>query len=477
MFEILKSDTMGRYLTAVKLIKPGELIINEMPLVIGPPMHNSPFCLGCNQKVDFSSEQYRCPGCRWPLCGPDCKGINNEIGHSKQECSILTERNIINSIEKSHGNRLKAIHEVIFHLRCLYLKHSHKDKWEKLQALEAHNDLRKDIPMLWYRNQFRIVNQIREDWNITDFSEEEIHTVCGIIKVNCFGVGREGIRGRSLYPTTSLLAHDCSPNARIILDSNDYSVSVSASRDIKEGEIITISYVDIFMSTLQRRDELKNAKFFWCSCQRCSDPTEFDTFCNALRCPKCSKSSVLPTDPLDQKAPWRCTNCSHIMDADVVAAILVLLPEELGTFDINDVASHKKFIESKILGDNHYFLLSAKYAICQAKCSNSTPTSFLENKEKYCREILKVMELLVPGQSRVKGIIMFELYFTLMLLSAKKMQTDQITKKEFRNTMRNAIGLLEESEEILRWEPEGTASRKKAEEAKAILLQLKCDRP
>lgn len=33
------------------------------------------------------------------------------------------------------------------------------------------------------------------------------------------------------------------------------------------------------------------------------------------------------------------------MDADVVAAILVLLPEELGTFDINDVASHKKFIE------------------------------------------------------------------------------------------------------------------------------------
>lgn len=72
---------------------------------------------------------------------------------------------------------------------------------------------------------------------------------------------------------------------------------------------------------------------------------------------------------------------------------------------------------------------------------------------------------------------MFELYFTLMLLSAKKMQTDQITKKEFRNTMRNAIGLLEESEEILRWEPEGTANRKKAEEAKAILLQLKCDRP
>lgn len=113
--------------------------------------------------------------------------------------------------------------------------------------MEAHNDLRKDIPMLWYRNQFRIVNQIREDWNITDFSEEEIHTVCGIIKVNCFGVGREGIRGRSLYPTTSLLAHDCSPNARIILDSNDYSVSVRASRDIKEGEIITISYVDIFM--------------------------------------------------------------------------------------------------------------------------------------------------------------------------------------------------------------------------------------
>lgn len=115
--------------------------------------------------------------------------------------------------------------------------------------MEAHNDIRKNITWLWTRNQTRIVNRIHNEWKIDDFTEEEIHTVCGIIEVNCFEVGHEGAKGRALYPTSFLMAHDCSSNSTHTDNPENFSMQIRAMRDIKKGESITVNYGYILMVT------------------------------------------------------------------------------------------------------------------------------------------------------------------------------------------------------------------------------------
>ena len=43
---------MGRYIIATRDLKPGELILTESPIVIGPQAVSPPVCLACYKPVD-----------------------------------------------------------------------------------------------------------------------------------------------------------------------------------------------------------------------------------------------------------------------------------------------------------------------------------------------------------------------------------------------------------------------------------------
>lgn len=50
------------------------------------------------------------------------------------------------------------------------------------------------------------------------------------------------------------------------------------------GDHISICYTDSLWGTANRRHHLSETKFFECICDRCKDPTEFNTMFNALKC-------------------------------------------------------------------------------------------------------------------------------------------------------------------------------------------------
>lgn len=52
--------------------------------------------------------------------------------------------------------------------------------------MEHHNAIRKKIPDVWNGNQINVVNRIIKDWGLTEYNEEEIHTICGILEVDFF---------------------------------------------------------------------------------------------------------------------------------------------------------------------------------------------------------------------------------------------------------------------------------------------------
>ena len=93
-----------------------------------------------------------------------------------------------------------------------------------------------------------------------------------------------------LFLATSMINHDCVPNARIVFDQEGH-LNLKAKKPISQGESITITYVPALLNTPARLSKLKNSKFFICKCQLCCDPTENGTFMSALVCPKCQVCS------------------------------------------------------------------------------------------------------------------------------------------------------------------------------------------
>lgn len=145
-------------------------------------------------------------------------------------------------LDRSKGKELIKMYEAIAPFRCLLLKKNDPNRWERLNKMEAHNDIRRNISSLWKRNQEVVVNRLRNIWGFNEFSEEEIHTVCGILEVNCFEIGQNGSRARALYDEAFLLSHDCSANTSHTDNPKNYEMAIRVIRDVPRGEAITLSY-------------------------------------------------------------------------------------------------------------------------------------------------------------------------------------------------------------------------------------------
>lgn len=464
-YAIRHSDIMGRYLVASRNLSPGELIIKELPLVVGPCVDSELVCLGCYQPVTLKDNQYRCPGCGWPLCGPKCGGIKNENGHSTWECSILREKRVVNIIDKCDANEIKLMYETIAPLRCLLLKQHNPEKWNVIMKMEAHNDVRKKIPSLWNRNQEVIVNRLQSSWNIRDFTSDEIHTICGVLEVNCFEIGQNGAKARALYPSSFLLSHECAPNTTHADHPITHAMHIRVTKALKKDDPITLSYAYTFQGTLKRREHLQEGKFFWCQCTRCSDPTELGTYSSAMRCPKCRDGLILSTDPLNQKAPWKCKACDYSVTAASMVLLLEKIFKELDTIDPHDVESQEDFLEKyrNVLSKNHYLSISAKYTLCQlygrieGYMIQELLIDDLKRKEHYCRDVLAVADVLEPGLSRLRGVIMYELHAPIMIQATRAFENKKISSTELRKRLKEVVNLLRESAEILALEPEGSS--------------------
>ena len=61
-----------------------------------------------------------------------------------------------------------------------------------------------------------------------------------------------------------------------------------------EGEEITRNYVPAVYGVPKRKLHLTNNWSISCSCERCSDVTEFGTFVSALKCSSCREGLVVP---------------------------------------------------------------------------------------------------------------------------------------------------------------------------------------
>uniref|UniRef100_A0A3Q3MRX9 [histone H3]-lysine(4) N-trimethyltransferase n=1 Tax=Mastacembelus armatus TaxID=205130 RepID=A0A3Q3MRX9_9TELE len=89
------------------------------------------------------------------------------------------------------------------------------------------------------------------------------------VTCNCFTISDEELQeiGVGLYPSLSLLNHDCRPNCVMVFEGP--KLKLRAVRDINPEEELTISYIETLSLTEDRQKQLEDQYHFTCHCQQC----------------------------------------------------------------------------------------------------------------------------------------------------------------------------------------------------------------
>lgn len=89
------------------------------------------------------------------------------------------------------------------------------------------------------------------------------------VTCNCFTISDGELQevGVGLYPSLSLLNHDCRPNCVMVFEGTN--LQLRAVRDINARDELTISYIETLALTEDRQQQLEKQYQFICHCQRC----------------------------------------------------------------------------------------------------------------------------------------------------------------------------------------------------------------
>ncbi|XP_075213241.1 SET domain-containing protein SmydA-8-like [Lycorma delicatula] len=456
-YEVKLNNQLGRYLIASRDLSTNDKIISESPLILGPKMFEpTPLCLGCYRPP---TPGVRCPNCLWPFCHPQCPGLTDPHHHSV-ECFIL-------SLGKSLALQPGILrYEIITPLRCLLLQKRNKKKWQQIMTMEAHSNSRGPETEIYKELEDLVVNYLIENYlkqleEGLNYSKELLQRICGVLDVNALEIRGAGDIGLlALYPTICLLEHNCLPNT-IYHYSPEFKITLSPIANIKKGEHLSTSYTHVLWGTQDRREHLKQNKYFDCKCERCSDPTELGSYISALKCHGLLQDNTcsgwqLPIAPLED-SEWKCDKCPVTLKSDEAKNLVSMLSMETDTTikqikppvgQVTDLLKKLKYF----LHPHHYLCYETKHLLIQLYghqpgfLHHELTVEQLQNKEGICRELLSINKILDRGYGRLclySAVLMYELQSAIV----------ELTNRKTSNAIEEAKSLLTQTANILKYEP------------------------
>lgn len=161
-----------RYVVATRDLKPGELLLLERPVVVGPYWDSQLCCLGC-----YNESQRTCNLCK---VAPLCKNCN---GHDTLECEFMRTSGIDQKFMVDHF-------DMVTPLRCLILGRDmiRRNTFEAMMAMESHCNERRGTA-IWQLHQQKVILPLQRSGFLTaDEDEAFLQRICGILDVNTFEV-------------------------------------------------------------------------------------------------------------------------------------------------------------------------------------------------------------------------------------------------------------------------------------------------
>ncbi|KAK2920352.1 hypothetical protein Q8A73_002556 [Channa argus] len=262
------SPGKGNGLRATAGIRRGELVLSAEPLACC--VSNKVSRDVCHHCFTRRETLLRCSQCKMArYCNVTCQK-QAWSGH-KRECKCL--QSILPRIP-TDSVRLTA--RLIF-----ALLNPSKGSSEELYTLEEHESnlssmseqkkqgLSQLASMLELYVQQEAPNLAQEMTSALPPSCRDPLSLIAKVTCNCFTISDGELQetGVGLYPSLSLLNHDCRPNCVMVFEGT--KLQLRAVRDINPAEELTISYIETLSLTEDRQRQLEDQYHFTCHCQRC----------------------------------------------------------------------------------------------------------------------------------------------------------------------------------------------------------------
>uniref|UniRef100_A0A1B0ALY7 SET domain-containing protein n=1 Tax=Glossina palpalis gambiensis TaxID=67801 RepID=A0A1B0ALY7_9MUSC len=264
-WRVLDSSISGRGIFAVRDIEESEIIFRERALLAGPTAHkNSKLntCCVCYCQLTGNDTDILCKlGCSMPVC-ENCSISERH----RRECETF-RRWKPKDLSKVNPHSLR----IVTVMRCIFLN---EEERKLLISLQANSDKYYRVEVQRAADCFQCFPKQPE------MLEWFYRTIC-VLNTNAFegrsNVGNHEVFVRALFPLAGLMNHRCVPNATHSFENGE-TIIVRAARAIARGEEIVTTYAHILWSNLARKIFLGLTKHFMCQCQRCLDPTPFESY-------------------------------------------------------------------------------------------------------------------------------------------------------------------------------------------------------
>nr|XP_055229956.1 histone-lysine N-methyltransferase SMYD3 isoform X3 [Gorilla gorilla gorilla] len=252
----------GNGLRAVTPLRPGELLFRSDPLAYT-------VCKGsrgvvCDRCLLGKEKLMRCSQCRVAkYCSAKCQ--KKAWPDHKRECKCLKSCK-----PRYPPDSVRLLGRVVFKL--MDGAPSESEKLYSFYDLESNinkltEDKKEGLRQLVMTFQHFMREEIQDASQLPpafDLFEAFAKVICNSFTICNAEMQEVGV---GLYPSISLLNHSCDPNCSIVF--NGPHLLLRAVRDIEVGEELTICYLDMLMTSEERRKQLRDQYCFECDCFRC----------------------------------------------------------------------------------------------------------------------------------------------------------------------------------------------------------------
>lgn len=295
LWRVDRDAERGRMLRTTRAIGAGECVLREKPYgLVVLNAHRSELCAVCLRSAD---PDICCDDCsRVFFCSDECREQLQEV--HENECMALEEVELVAKKTSVEVDLLRLLIRILasrpFDSPDQEL--STNDAGSVVATFTKVRDMIHALdqqPKAWQDHVRDGAARIMEDLpSECHLPVDDILVLAAQINENSYALGALNdshlVASVGLFATTGLVNHSCSPNCGWS-NAGDGSVALHALRDLKEGEEITLSYIDIDKERSERRQELRETKHFDCFCDRCSEPLaeSVDRLLEGLVCPRC----------------------------------------------------------------------------------------------------------------------------------------------------------------------------------------------
>ena len=186
------------------------------------------------------------------MCSEDCCSKEDHL----LECEVFSSAGFKVNYKKFDYENFELLYDTLTPIRILALKNKKPTNWKNLKSLMSHLDIWKKDP-LWVKDHEFAANFILENLNM-NVKKDDILEIFGIGYINDFSMLVGDVKPRVIYPKVAMISHDCAPNVgRYIhnIGANNKMQCIAAT-NIKKGEKLSITYLDVLQPGFIRREIL-----------------------------------------------------------------------------------------------------------------------------------------------------------------------------------------------------------------------------